>query len=251
MHIKEQDEILSKVGVPIHPLIVRRQECEYELADYIYVSSSLVEESFKKYGLGDKVVRNPLGIDTKRFVPAKKEEEKEEDVPFNVLSVGTVGAQKGHDILLKAWVRLNFKDSNLVFVGGMGTGIDPVYHRHKSRFSHVAYPSEHMPSVYQKASIYVHASRQDGWCLAVGEAMASGLPVIVSDMTGAKDLIVDGKNGFIVPTGDIDALAEKIQWCKDNPEELIKMGLRARTTAKHFDWERYRQRYLKFMEEFI
>jgi len=69
MHIKEQDDILSKAGVPIHPLIVRRQECEYELADYIYVSSTLVEESFKKYGLGDKIVRNPLGVDTKRFAP--------------------------------------------------------------------------------------------------------------------------------------------------------------------------------------
>src|SRR5262249_19340883 len=56
-------------------------------------------------------------------------------------------------------------------------------------------------------------SRVDGFGMAVPEAMACGVPAIVSDMVGAKEVIEEGHNGFIVPSGNSDALVDRMRWC--------------------------------------
>ncbi len=65
-----------------------------------------------------------------------------------------------------------------------------------------------LPAYYGRASVFVHTALVDQWAVVVNEAMATGLPVIVSDGTGcAEDLVVHGENGFVYPAGDVAALA--------------------------------------------
>ena len=62
----------------------------------------------------------------------------------------------------------------------------------------------------QKADCYVHPSYQDGYGYAPMEAMSCGVPVIVSEDTGAKENVVEGENGYIIPTGAWDAILDRI-----------------------------------------
>ena len=92
------------------------------------------------------------------------------------------------------------------------------------------------------ASVLVLPSIQDGFGLVVLEAMASGLPVIVSDHVGAKDCVREGVDGFIVPVRDIEALADRLLWLHDHPSQRDAMGARARERAMGYSWEAYRYR---------
>ena len=75
--------------------------------------------------------------------------------------------------------------------------------------------------------------------------MASGLPVIASERSGAGDCVAEGKEGFIVPTHDADALADAILWCYQHPAETYAMGRAARTRIENeFTLEHYNQRQI-------
>ena len=89
---------------------------------------------------------------------------------------------------------------------------------------------------------------EDGCPLATYEAMASGLPVIVSENTGTKQHIFPGTNGFIVPPKDIKSIMEYLQYFYDNRAENLKMGKNARKMAEAFPWERHEQAYVKWIK---
>jgi glycosyltransferase involved in cell wall biosynthesis len=72
--------------------------------------------------------------------------------------------------------------------------------------------------------------------------MACGTPVIVSDMTGAKDVVRDGTDGFITETLNAQALKQKILHFYTNRDEVERMGRAASVQAQNFTWSRYRQR---------
>jgi glycosyltransferase involved in cell wall biosynthesis len=91
----------------------------------------------------------------------------------------------------------------------------------------------------REASVCVVPSIEDGFCLVVMEAMASGTPVIVSDQVGAKDLVTDGVDGFVVPAGDPHAIAERLISLRAAPDLIAKMGLAARRRVETctYAWE--------------
>lgn len=94
---------------------------------------------------------------------------------------------------------------------------------------------------FTKFDVYVFPTLMEGSSKSVYEAMAAGIPVITTPNAGS--IIEDGQEGFIVPVGDINALKEKMQYFKDNPEELIRMGKNGRKKIENgFLWEDYAQR---------
>jgi glycosyltransferase involved in cell wall biosynthesis len=94
--------------------------------------------------------------------------------------------------------------------------------------------------VYGKSSVLVHPSLSDGFGYVVGEAMASGVPVIVTRNTGAADLVVDGKNGYIVPVCDSEAIRERLAHLAAHPALLKEMGRQARETMRSRNGDEWR-----------
>lgn len=94
---------------------------------------------------------------------------------------------------------------------------------------------------FTKFDVYVFPTLMEGSSKSVYEAMAAGIPVITTPNAGS--IIEDGKDGFIVPVGDVKALKEKMQYFKDNPDEIVRMGKNGREKiANGFLWEDYAQR---------
>jgi glycosyltransferase involved in cell wall biosynthesis len=67
-----------------------------------------------------------------------------------------------------------------------------------------------LPTIFAAADIFVLPSRHDGWGVVVNEALGAGLPIIVSDRVGARDLVDNGHNGFVTRAGDVDELADAL-----------------------------------------
>ncbi len=85
-------------------------------------------------------------------------------------------------------------------------------------------PHQKLPQVYEQADIFVLPSYSEALPQIIIEAMASSLPVIATETSGAKDLVEDGKTGFLVPIGDPIALKEKIKILLENPDLRKTMG---------------------------
>ena len=89
-----------------------------------------------------------------------------------------------------------------------------------------------MASLLQSWSIFVQPSLDEGFGVAVLEAMASALPVIASDVGGLRELVQDGKTGFLVPSGIPAILAGKIRLLLWDPDLRARMGAAARRRAR-------------------
>ncbi len=198
-----------------HPLerswatrLLGRNLAEYDRADRIYVASTHALESFVEEGVPrEKLSLFPLTPDP-RFAP---EQRTRTGGSFDVVYVGSLSVVKGVPLLIDAVRRLAHPDLRLVLVGGWGT-------RGMRRFVQDACASDARIRIcrgdplphLRGAAVCVHPSWEDGFGYAPVEALCCGVPTIVSENTGMKELIAPGRNGMVLPTGDLGALAEAI-----------------------------------------
>jgi len=189
--------------------LLDRNLAEYERADRIYYASEYVRESFLAEGVAEqKLVRFPLTPDP-RYAPGAAERDSGR---FEIVYVGSLSVHKGVPLLIDAVRRLAGLDLGLRLVGGWGTpGMRRFVQRALAADARISVcPGDPLPHL-RAASLCVHPAYEDGFGYAPAEALAVGVPVIVSEDTGMKELIARGRDGLIVPTGDVDALAEAIE----------------------------------------
>lgn len=196
---------------------------EYAIADRIQVSSEYVRKTFLDRGVpAGKIVRFDLQANP-RYVPAP--EKKPDDGVFRIAYIGGLTPIKGTPLLLEAFERLSVPRKALYLVGNTG---NRAAHRFVQSFTkrcsdiHIV-PGDPLP-VLQIADVYVHPSFQDGLGLAPLEALACGVPVIVSEDTGMKEFVHQGINGFVVPTGERDALIATLEQFARNPFRVDRKG---------------------------
>jgi glycosyltransferase involved in cell wall biosynthesis len=104
-------------------------------------------------------------------------------------------------------------------------------------------------NLYNQSSVFVLPSLADSFGLVILEAMACGLPVIVTENTGGKDVVQESENGFVIPIRDVALLAEKLAWYYDNPKQRTEMGYSAQERCKEFTWEKYGERLIQFYQQ--
>lgn len=95
------------------------------------------------------------------------------------------------------------------------------------RFIPHASDREVMAKYYQAADFYVHGAKAEVWGLSITEAMACGLPVVASDVGGIPDQVAEGQSGFLVPVGDADGMAERMERLLNNNIMRETMGQQA------------------------
>lgn len=244
-HILEQRRVLheeaDRWGWPrtvIDPWIVDRELREYDMVDKIFVPSSAARRSFVRCGIpAELVARVSFGADLSTFSPP---ENGARDTK-RVLCVAQVGLQKGHQYLVPAYRRVRRPGSTLALIGDAAPAVVKRLGLPEDDIEVVGTVGR--PRVAQemrKAGIFVLASVHDGLALVIAQAMASGLPVVASEATGAEDLVTDGVEGFIVPPGDGDRLTEAIDRLMSDPELAQSMGAAGRRRIETLGgWEDY------------
>ena len=151
---------------------------------------------------------------------------------------------KGLDVLLDAWRRLTDarpgRDLRLVLVGtGQSAG------EFRALLATGAYPGVHWHDAFvldravlrgylAAGDAYVLASRREGFPVALVEALAAGLPVVATDVSGARDVVETAPEpvGAVVPVGDAGALADALGALLDDPARARRMGAAARRHAE-------------------
>ncbi len=189
--------------------LLERNLSEYAHVDRIYVSSDYTRDSFLAEGVGEEVLaRLPLTPDP-RFEPALAADAGSST--FDIVFCGTLSVVKGVPLLIDAVRALPHADLRLFLVGGWKSrGMRRFVERACAADRRIwAGHGDPLPRL-RGARLYVHPTYNDGFGYAPAEALACGVPVIVSEDTGMKDLVDPGRSGTIVATGDLRALTEAI-----------------------------------------
>lgn len=188
--------------------LLARNLHEYERADRIYYASDYVRDSFLQARVAPERLRRFPLIPDPRFTPRGS---RLQTPSFEVLYVGALTVAKGVPLLIDAFSRLEHEDLRLTLVGGWGTrGMRRFVQRACARDQRIEVsPGDPLPHL-RRAHVCVHATWEDGFAYAPAEALAVGVPVLVSEDTGMKELIVEARQGRVLPTGDVEALTEAL-----------------------------------------
>jgi glycosyltransferase involved in cell wall biosynthesis len=213
---------------------VEGQLMELRNAGTILVLSTFSKRTLHDHVDPDRVLVTPLGVDIELFKPRPRPD----DATFRVIFSGYISQRKGLSYLIDGFARANIPDSELLMVGQVvGTSRPWSGRRGVRHVPHV--PRRELPDYYGLGDVYVFPSLVEGFGLTALEAMACGLPVILSSNTFAEDVITDGVEGFIVPIRDSAAIAERLRLLAADPERRARMGAAARRTAEQHSWTRY------------
>ena len=193
----------------------RRTIREYDLADAIFVTSQLTRDSFLREGIPQEKLRLRTLQVHPRFRPGNR---RPDDDVFRVVCVGSLSVLKGTTVLLDAFARLQGQKVELTLVGGWGTRtMRRFVQAHLRRDARIrVVPGDPLPHL-QRADVCVHPSFTDGFGYAPMEALACGVPVIVTEDTGMKDHVRECENGYVVPTGSWEAILERLEALRQHP----------------------------------
>jgi glycosyltransferase involved in cell wall biosynthesis len=212
-HAQRQHE-LAFAGCPVEGAWLGAKQLaktlrEYELADRIYVNSEYARQTFLAHGIKpEKLRRRVLRIQPRfRRLPGTAR-----DNIFRVVYVGSLAVTKGVPVLLEAFSRFAVRQAELILVGGSGTrGMRRYLGACLRRDPRIRVePGDPLP-VLHRADVYVHPSFQDGFGYAPMEALACGVPVIVTEDTGMKEHVAEGVSGYVVPTGSWEAILDRLE----------------------------------------
>ena len=223
---------------------------EYDIADYIVVPSTYSYKSFVERGFErSKIIRIPLshGISVPRFQKRLSHNNEE----FNLLYVGGNPYRKGIGYLLQAWEELNLKGATLIIKGSLEKPFATIIKKSRMKLINWHLTNEELEVLYHNSCAFCLPSIDDGFGMVVLEAMASGLPVIVTTNVGASDIVRNGVDGFIVPIRDVEALKEKILYLYEHRDTCEEMGYKALERAKEFTWGRYGERMQAFYQNVL
>ncbi len=211
-------------------------------ADGIRVVSERVKKRIMDMGIAEeRIFKLPIYIDVKKFSDARGGEEIRRRFSHYdniVLFVGRLAKEKNIPNLLKAAAIVIKKFPRTLFlIVGDGPEREKLERLAKELQieNNVVFEGliEHdrLPAYYKACDVFVLPSDHEGRAMVLVEAMAAGRAVISTEVSGADDVIQEGKTGFIVPVGNHKALADKLRYLIENPSLRIEVGRKAQEFA--------------------
>jgi glycosyltransferase involved in cell wall biosynthesis len=235
-----------------HARITAHKDKEIVQADHVLTVSELARESYIEGGVApEQVTAIPVGCDLSLFAQSEKAQRADPETPFTFIFAGHAGRRKGIDILIEASAQLDQQGvSHRVWVaGGEDPGISWEDAPSLTRLGRLS--QERLAERFRQADALVLPSRHDSFGMVVVEALATGCPVLLSEQTGAKQAIIPGESGWILPAEDTAAWVEQMAWCVAHPEQVRAMASEAHAAAQHYTWDRYRSRVASFLEGYL
>jgi len=208
-----------------------RRKAEWELADLVLVNSEWSRQATIKQGVrADKIVVVPLAIDlSHESLPPPIEAAGR----LQVLWLGNVLISKGIQYLVEAARLLQDREIDFLLAGPVG--IDGIVVRDFPANIKILgrVTRDQLSSVYRRAHVFVLPTISDGFAVTQLEAMAHGLPVVITPNCGR--VVTDGKDGLVVPVRDGKALAGALARLDSDRDLVREMSVNALATIRNYD----------------
>lgn len=214
-----------------------RRQRDLEWADLILVPSPHIANELERHGTPRERIRViPYAADTDRFSPVSRPSDPEN---CSFLFAGGISQRKGIKYLLQAWQSVRRPGWRLMLLGQAPRDLSPLSRwldgvELVGRVLHAD-----VPGVMASADVFVFPSLFEGSAVVTYEALACGLPSIVTPAAGS--VVRDGHEGLLVPSADVETLAAAMEQLGLDPELRREMGQSARLRAQDHGWRRYHQ----------
>ena len=193
------------------------------------------------------VIANPVLIES--VVQTRPEGQK-------IIAIGRLEEQKAFDLLLRAFalIKDEFPEASLTIWGeGTQRNTLELVREKLDLQSRVNFPgvTKNIVEELNKANLFVQSSRWESFGNALCEAMATGLPVISTDCLGPREIIRDNVDGLLVPTENVEALADAIRQIFTNQELRLRLASRAPEIVERFPLECTLNQWQEIVDEAI
>jgi glycosyltransferase involved in cell wall biosynthesis len=224
------------------------QITRYTLHNSTFFTSDAMVTRDKAVACGmnaDRTVVFPWGVDLQRFAP-DTDHRSLKNKHFTLFCNRAWEPLYGIDVLARAFVKVAQSRPGLSLIllgdGSQGARIHQIL-LNGGVLDRVTFGGQisqaQLPRWYHWADVYISPSHVDGSSVSLMEALACGLPCLVSDIPANKEWVTEGENGWLFPDGDVDALAAKISQVMDQRESLPEIGSAARSVAEErADWKK-------------
>jgi len=217
---------------------------------YIFGVSGTVIAAYGKYSGRKNIERLSYGIE--KSIAGKKEKAH---IKLTFAMIGTIDHRKGEDIFYKAVIQNweNWKHKAAFWLIGAGTQESNIKYEKEHRiktFGEISH--RRLMELMKEIDVIVCPSRSDPLPVVLAEGMMNKKICIASDATGTAAFIKSYENGLICKAGNVESLAEQIQWVLDNMDKLDEIGERAyELYEREFSSEHFRQEILDKIEIII
>jgi glycosyltransferase involved in cell wall biosynthesis len=220
----------------------------YAQMDTVWVNSDSYRESWISRGLAPEKLRIlPRGLDTQLFRADRRRPEfwAKKGAPLGstvLLYVGRISKEKNLDVIVSAWERMRGEGLSLAFVGD-GPYLPDLRQRVPDAIFTGYLAGEELATAFASADVFVFPSTTDTFGNVIIEAQACGLPCVVSDAGGPKDLVEPGVTGEITRGYDVDAFAAATLKLARDPELRGKMREACVASVGNRNWAEAARRF--------
>ncbi len=226
---------------------------------YIAIHGSQIDFYHYYYGLPkDRFSLITNGVDVNHYRPLEENKVQEGEL-FRIVQVANLKPLKDQRTLLMAMRELNkrYKKWELRIAGSDQSGLLPMYEDFIRRYNlgkNVKFlgPVDDVREILNSSDVFVLTSVTESLPLSLLEALAMGLPCVVTDVGGNKNLIENGKDGFLINPGDYKAISRYLSYLIKNPQKRKEMGNRARDkVVRKFNSEVMLKKYFRLFDEVL
>jgi glycosyltransferase involved in cell wall biosynthesis len=218
--------------------------CERRAANYtdcIVTNADVIADKYLEREIGTRNQYTTIysGVELDAFQDATPADDLPGSRP-RVVMVGRLADGKGHSILLDAIESIRDMEGSVCVVGDGPLYDDlgqEIADRGLADSVFLTGFRDDVPRVLAASDVLVLPSFREGTPRVITEAMASGLPVVATDIAGIPEQVVDGESGYLIPTGDPEALADRLETLLSDPELCKRMGVCGQQRADRFSVE--------------
>ena len=218
--------------------------CERQVANYtdrIVTNADVIAEDYleRNIGTAEQYTTVYSGVELDAFTDAIPADDLPGERP-RVVMIGRLAEGKGHGVLLNA---IESMDEDIGSVCIVGDG--PLYDELKTKISNRGLDErvfltgfrDDVPNVLAASDVLALPSFREGTPRVITEAMASGVPVVATDIAGIPEQVADGESGYLIPTGDAKTLGQRLEQLLLDTELRHRMGQQGTERAERFSVE--------------
>ena len=230
------------------------QKENLQMVNYILTASNFVKDSIlgmnEEENIKEKITVIPYGASTQQFLHKDRNYAKGREL--NLLIVASISKRKGMNFLLDAMEELKNQPVKLSVIGVPASKEQDLISRMEN-MENVEYigriPHEQIYKYFEKNDVFILPSLAEGSSLSVYEALASGMPCIVTKNTGS--VVTDGVDGIIIEVKSVQSIVSAIQKFISYPELVQKMSANTKATIAKYTWAEYEEKIAVFYRTMI